>query len=77
MIDGTGPTIDTRGLTCPLPVLRVKKALRDIASGTLVEVLSSDPGSVIDFETLCEVVGHELVSQSEQDGDYRFIIRRK
>ena len=77
MGDSAGTTIDTRGLTCPLPVLRVKKALRDIASGTLVEVLSSDPGSVVDFETLCEVVGHELVTQSEADGDYKFIIRRK
>ena len=69
--------IDTRGLTCPLPVLKLKKALRDLKSGTLAEVLSTDPGSVVDFETLCEVVGHEIVTQSETDGEFRFLIRRK
>ena len=70
-------TVDTRGLSCPLPVLKAKKALKELASGTLVEVLATDPGSVVDFETFCEVAGHALVEQGESDGEYRFLLRRK
>ncbi len=74
--DGT-LVIDTRGLSCPLPVLKVKKAMKGVASGSLVEVLTSDPGSVVDFETFCEVAGHTLVDQGEADGEFRFLMRRK
>ena len=76
--DSTDATvIDTRGLSCPLPVLKAKKAIRGVGSGTLVEVLASDPGSVVDFETFCEVAGHALVEQRHGDGEFRFLLRRK
>ena len=74
--DGT-LLVDTRGLGCPLPVLKAKKAMKDVASGGLVEILSTDPGSVVDFETFCEVAGHTLVARSESDGEFRFLVRRK
>ncbi|MGI9406077.1 MAG: sulfurtransferase TusA family protein [Hyphomicrobiaceae bacterium] len=69
-------TLDTTGLICPLPVLKAKKAIRDVAGGDTLEVLASDPGAVADFETFCEITGHVLVEQSEDDGVFRFLIRK-
>jgi len=74
--DGT-LLVDTRGLGCPLPVLKAKKAMKGIAPDSLVEILSTDPGSVADFETFCEVAGHTLVERGESDGEFRFLVRRK
>lgn len=70
-------TLDTSGLTCPLPVLKAKKAMRDVPPGGELEVLSTDPGSREDFEAYCEVTGHRLVEASGQDGVFRFLIARK
>jgi tRNA 2-thiouridine synthesizing protein A len=69
-------TLDTRGLNCPLPVLKAKKAIAEMPKGGTLEVLATDPGAVADFETFCEVTGNELVDQSEADGVYRFLIKR-
>lgn len=67
--------LDTRGLTCPLPILKAKKAIKQLPPGGTLEVLATDPGAVEDFETFCRVSGHELVESSEGDGVFRFLIR--
>jgi tRNA 2-thiouridine synthesizing protein A len=68
--------LDVKGLNCPLPVLRAKKALQDIAVGATLEVLATDPGAVKDFEAFCRTTGNDLV-ESKVDGKvYRFLIRR-
>lgn len=74
-------TLDTRGLLCPLPVIRTQDAIRDLAVGTLLEVTASDAGTMEDIPAWCRVHGHELVSAEELEEDaqrgriYRFMIR--
>ena len=69
--------VDARGLNCPLPVLRTKKALNDMASGQVLRILATDPGSVRDFEAFARQTGNQLLQQSEQDGTFFFLLRRK
>jgi tRNA 2-thiouridine synthesizing protein A len=72
----TKQILDVKGLNCPLPILRARKALKDIAVGATLEVLATDPGAVKDFEAFCRTTGHELV-ESKLDGKvYSFVIRR-
>ena len=68
--------LDTSGLTCPIPVLKAKKALAKLAPGDILVVLATDPGSVADFEVLCLVQGHTLVSSTEQNATFHFKIQR-
>lgn len=69
-------TLDTKGLNCPLPILKVKKAIAEVARGGTLEVLATDPGAVADFEAFCRTTGHALVEQSIDGGVYRFVIKR-
>ena len=69
--------LDLKGLKCPLPVLRAKKALKGMAPGALLEVLATDPGSVKDFHAFCETTGDEMVAWSEADGVYSYTLRKK
>lgn len=69
--------LDTRGLACPLPILKAKKALRGMASSQLLEVLATDPGSQLDFEAFCKATGHILISSKEHDGEFQFVIQHK
>ena len=70
-------TLDARGLNCPLPILKTKKAIKEVAVGDTLKVLSTDPGSIKDMEAYCRATGNDLV-ESGQDGDtYTFLIRRK
>ena len=69
--------LDMRGLKCPLPVLRAKKALKSMAPGAVLEILATDPGSVKDFLTFCETTGDDMVSWSEANGVYRYTLRKK
>lgn len=69
--------LDVKGMLCPLPVLKARKALQGMNPGAILTVDSTDPASVIDVPHFCSETGHELVRQSEQDGVYRFLIRRK
>ena len=69
-------TLDVTGLNCPLPVLRARKALKDIAVGDCLTVLATDPASAIDFRHFCNSSGHQLVDASEADGVFTFVIRR-
>ena len=68
--------LDTLGLLCPLPVLRARKVLQGLPAGSLLAVLADDPASVIDMPHFCAESGHSLVRQSEENGVYRFVIRR-
>ena len=69
--------IDTRGLNCPLPILRTKKALSDVASGQVLKVVATDPGSVKDFETFSKQTGHALLSHRQANGEFTFFMRKK
>jgi len=69
--------VDARGLSCPMPIVRTAQAIREVASGALVEVLATDPGAQKDFVAWSRATGHELVEQSHDGTVYRFVIRRK
>ena len=69
--------LDTRGLNCPLPILKAKKALADMDSGGLLTVISTDPGSMRDFKAFSRQTGNELVSQTQQGSDYVHVLRRR
>lgn len=69
--------LDVRGLTCPLPILRTKKALAGMASGQRIRVLATDPGSVQDFAAFARHTGNVLLRQQESDGVFEFILARK
>jgi tRNA 2-thiouridine synthesizing protein A len=69
--------IDTRGLNCPLPILRAKKALNDMASGQVLKVVATDPGSVKDFQAFAKQTGNELLSHGETNREFTFYMRRK
>lgn len=71
--------LDVRGLKCPLPILRTKKALAGLQSGQVLKVLATDPGTLKDFEAFARQTGHTLESPPETcaDGEYVFLIRRK
>jgi TusA-related sulfurtransferase len=69
--------VDARGLSCPMPIVKTAQAIRSIATGELLEVLATDPGSVKDFAAWSRTTGHELVEQSVDDSVYRFVLRRK
>ena len=68
--------LDTKGLKCPLPVLRARKAMKPMAGGQVIEILATDPGSVQDFKSFCETTGDELLESSEADGVFTFRIRK-
>jgi len=70
-------TIDARGLSCPMPIVKTAQACRVVAADSLVELLATDPGSTKDVAAWCRATGNELVEQSADGAVYRFIIRRK
>lgn len=69
--------LDARGLNCPLPILRTKKALNDMQTGTVLKVLATDPASIKDFQAFSRQTGNQLLQQSEADGVYHFYLQRK
>lgn len=69
--------LDTRGLNCPLPVLKAQKALRSLAAGERLRVLATDPRAPADFDQLCEVSGHKLVERTELDGHLVLVIEKR
>jgi tRNA 2-thiouridine synthesizing protein A len=69
--------LDTRGLNCPLPILKAKKALADMTSGELLRVVSTDPGSTRDFQAFARQTGNELVEQSSSGADFIHVLRRR
>tara|TARA_R110001592_G_scaffold145709_3_gene369344 strand:+ start:1464 stop:1733 length:270 start_codon:yes stop_codon:yes gene_type:complete len=69
-------TLDACGLFCPEPVMMLHNKIRDIAAGEILEVLATDPSTTRDVPKFCMFLGHELVERSEQDGQYRYLIRK-
>ncbi len=69
-------TLDAKGLNCPLPILKARKALKDVPPGEILEVLSTDPGSVADFQAFCRQTGNELMESTTEESVYRFLIKR-
>jgi tRNA 2-thiouridine synthesizing protein A len=67
---------DASGLACPLPIVKTKKALVDMAGGQVLRVISTDAGSVCDMEAFAEQTGHALLSTSEEGGKYVFFLRK-
>ena len=69
--------LDARGLNCPLPILRAKKALAELQSGQILKVLATDPGALRDFQAFSRQTGHELVQHSEERKEFIFFMRKK
>ena len=69
--------LDTRGLNCPLPILKAKKALADMTSGELLRVVSTDSGSLRDFQAFARQTGNELVEQKTEGNEYAHVLRRR
>jgi tRNA 2-thiouridine synthesizing protein A len=68
--------LDTKGLNCPLPILKTKKSMKDVPLGGTIEILATDPAADADFQAFCRSTGHELI-ESTRDGEVlRFVIRR-
>lgn len=70
-------TIDARGLSCPMPIVKTAQAVRAIPSGAVVELVATDPGSIKDIAAWCRATGNELVEQTSDGAVYHFVIRRK
>ncbi len=68
--------LDTKGLNCPLPILKAKKSLATMQSGQTLEVHSTDPGAVKDFEALCRQTRHKLLDSNRENGVYIFIVEK-
>ncbi|MBK8452896.1 MAG: sulfurtransferase TusA family protein [Thiofilum sp.] len=68
--------LDARGLNCPLPILRTKKAMNTLASGEILKVVATDPGSVKDMESFAKQTGNQIVSSGENGGEYTFFIKK-
>jgi tRNA 2-thiouridine synthesizing protein A len=69
--------LDARGLHCPLPILKTKKALADMISGEVLRVMATDTGSVRDFQAFAKQTGNDLVSQTEENCEFVFFMKRK
>lgn len=69
-------TLDAKGLNCPLPILKARKALKDVPDNGTLEIIATDPGAVADFQAFCRQTGNELLEHSEDDGVYQFLIKK-
>jgi len=69
--------LDARGLNCPLPILRSKKALGEISTGQILKIIATDPGAIKDFQAFAKQTGNELLSSAEAGGEYTFFMKKK
>ncbi|SNT16666.1 tRNA 2-thiouridine synthesizing protein A [Noviherbaspirillum humi] len=69
--------VDARGLNCPLPILRAKKALAELSSGEVLRVIATDPGSVRDFQAFAKQTGNTLLEHSSSNDEFVFFMKRK
>jgi tRNA 2-thiouridine synthesizing protein A len=69
-------TLDAKGLSCPLPVVKARLEIEKLGSGDVLQVLATDPGSVADFDNWTKMSGHQLLSSSEDDGVYAYLIKK-
>ena len=70
-------TVDARGLSCPMPIVRTAQAAKTLPSGACIELIATDAGSIKDVAAWCKATGNELIDQSSDGAVYRFVIRRK
>ena len=68
--------LDARGLNCPLPILKAKKMINTLASGDVLKIVSTDPGSVKDFEAFSKQTGHELLKSEENGNEFEFLLKK-
>ncbi len=68
--------LDARGLNCPLPILRAKKSIAQLASGQVLKVIATDPGSVKDIEAFCKQTGNELLESNDSSGEFVFLLKK-
>lgn len=68
--------VDARGLNCPLPILRAKKGISSLDKGQIMRVIATDPGSVKDLEAFCKQTGNQMLDAEQENGEYRFNIRK-
>ncbi len=69
-------SVDARGLNCPLPILAIRRTLKDMQAGEVVQLLATDPGSTDDIAAFCGQTGNSLLSSEEQGGEYLFMVRK-
>jgi tRNA 2-thiouridine synthesizing protein A len=69
--------LDVKGLNCPLPILRAKKALAELQSGQVLKVTATDPGSVKDFQAFCKQTGNPLLEHKESPAEFTFFLQKK
>jgi tRNA 2-thiouridine synthesizing protein A len=69
-------SLDVRGQSCPLPVVRASQAIKGLESGQILEVLATDPGSLTDFPAWAKSTGNEIVEQNQDDGVFRYVVRK-
>jgi len=77
MTTAVAQTLDVKGLSCPLPIVKTAQAVKSMESGEVIEVLATDPGAVPDFNAWCRTTGNRLVEQTEEDGVFRFLVQRR
>ncbi|HJX38529.1 MAG TPA: sulfurtransferase TusA family protein [Anaerolineae bacterium] len=70
-------TVDYKGLFCPMPIVKISRAIKEIEVGQVLEMLADDPGSKADMQAWAKQTGHELVSMLEEGGVFKFYVRRK
>lgn len=76
-MDGFDKELDAKGLSCPLPILKTKKALNDLTSGQVLRILATDPGSVKDMQAFARQTGNALISHKEENSTFVFLMRKK
>lgn len=76
-VDAITTTLDLKGFSCPIPIAKTAAAMRKLTSGDVLEVLATDPGSVPDFDAWSKATGNALIEQTEDDGVFRFVLRKK
>jgi len=69
-------TLDVKGLNCPMPIMKAKRAMKGLVPGDTLKVEATDPGSVKDFEAFCRATGNELLESGEDSGVYNFLLRK-
>ena len=72
----TTTVLDVKGLNCPLPILKARKALKDVPMGGLLEIHATDPGAVADFRAFCQQTKNELVTSAQEGNVFKFVIKR-
>ena len=75
-MSGSVTTLDVRNQSCPLPIVRAAQAIKEIGTGETLEILATDRGALSDVPSWCETTGNELLEKGEEDGVFRFLVRK-